>query len=52
MAEARLTGVNKERPEGPLRITTTVGFGSVWLTPRIKEFMDLYPEVEVSLSRL
>ena len=48
MAEARLTE-NKERPEGPLRITTTVGFGSVWLTPRIKEFMDLYPEVEVSL---
>ena len=48
MAEARLTE-SKERPEGPLRITTTVGFGSVWLTPRIKEFMDLYPEVEVSL---
>ena len=48
MAEARLTE-NKERPKGPLRITTTVGFGSVWLTPRIKEFMDLYPEVEVSL---
>jgi len=48
MAEARLTE-SKERPEGPLRITTTVGFGSVWLTPRIKEFMDLYPEVEVSI---
>lgn len=48
MAEARLID-SKERPEGPLRITTTVGFGSVWLTPRIKEFMDLYPGVEVSL---
>jgi len=48
MAEARLTD-SKERPEGPLKITTTVGFGSVWLTPRIKEFMDLYPEIEVTL---
>ena len=48
MAEARLTE-SKERPEGPLCITTTVGFGSVWLTPRIKEFMDLYPEVDVSI---
>ena len=48
MAEARLTD-RKERPEGPLKITTTVGFGSVWLTPRIKEFMDLYPEIEVSI---
>ena len=48
MAEARLTE-SKERPQGPLRITTTVGFGSVWLTPRIKEFMDLFPEVDVSL---
>lgn len=48
MAEARLTE-SKERPEGPLRITTTVGFGSVWLTPRIKEFMDLYPEIEVTI---
>ncbi len=48
MAEARLTD-SKERPAGPLKITTTVGFGSVWLTPRIKEFMDLYPEIEVSI---
>ncbi|MEK9678032.1 MAG: LysR family transcriptional regulator [Rhodospirillaceae bacterium] len=48
MAEAQLTE-SKERPEGPLRITTTVGFGSVWLTPRIKEFMDTYPEIDVSI---
>ena len=25
---------SKERPQGPLRVTTTVAFGSVWLTPR------------------
>ena len=48
MAEARLTE-SKERPQGPLNITTTVGFGSVWLTPRIKEFMDLFPAIDVSI---
>jgi DNA-binding transcriptional LysR family regulator len=48
MTEARLTE-NKERPEGPLKITTTIGFGSVWLTPRIKEFMDLYPEINLTI---
>mgnify|MGYP006429985157 CR=1 FL=1 len=40
---------NRERPEGPLKINTTVAFGSVWLTSRIKEFIALYPDVEVSL---
>ena len=24
-----------EKPTGPLRITTTMAFGSIWLTPRI-----------------
>ena len=48
MTEARLTE-SKERPEGPLKITTTIGFGSVWLTPRIKEFMDLYPEIDLTI---
>ena len=48
MTEARLTE-RKERPEGPLKVTTTIGFGSVWLTPRIKEFMDLYPEINLTI---
>ena len=40
---------SKEKPSGALRITTTVGLGSVWLTPRITEFLDLYPDIEVAL---
>ncbi|MDA1090036.1 MAG: LysR family transcriptional regulator [Proteobacteria bacterium] len=48
MAEARIADV-KEKPQGPLKITTTVAFGSIWLTPRIKEFVGLYPEIDVSL---
>jgi DNA-binding transcriptional LysR family regulator len=48
MTEARLTE-SKERPKGPLRITTTVGFGSLWLTEQLGEFLDLYPDITVSL---
>jgi len=38
-----------ERPRGPLRITTTVAFGSMWLTERLKDFVEMYPEIDVSL---
>ena len=48
MAQARLAE-SKDHPTGPLKVTTTVAFGSLWLTPHIKEFIDLYPEVELSL---
>lgn len=40
---------SKNRPQGPLKITTTVAFGSIWLTPRIREFLDAYPDIDVSL---
>ena len=39
----------RENPSGPLRVTTTVSFGSTWLTPRIKEFVETYPEVDFHL---
>jgi DNA-binding transcriptional LysR family regulator len=48
MAEAQLSE-SKDRPSGPLKITTTIGLGSLWLTSRIKEFIELYPEVDVTL---
>src|SRR5581483_5327672 len=38
MAEG-LISESKDRPKGPLKITTTVAFGSLWLTPRIREFL-------------
>ena len=47
-AQTRLMD-SKEKPSGELRITTTVGLGSVWLTPRLKEFTELYPEINVTL---
>ena len=39
----------RAKPEGPLRVTTTVGFGSAWLTSRINRFHILYPDIQVSL---
>ena len=39
----------RENPSGPLRVTTTVSFGSTWLTPRIKAFVETYPEVDFHL---
>ena len=48
MAEARINET-RERPQGPLKITTTMAFGSVWLTSRIREFLELYPDIDVSL---
>jgi DNA-binding transcriptional LysR family regulator len=48
MAEAMLVE-GRETPKGPLKVTTTVAFGSTWLTPKLKEFVDLYPEIQLSL---
>ena len=39
----------REKPSGELRITTTVAFGSTWLTPRMAEFLTLYPDITVDL---
>jgi len=39
----------KTKPFGKLIISTTLGFGSAWLTPRINKFTDQFPEIEVSL---
>src|ERR1700741_3499655 len=47
-ARAKLTD-SRERPNGDLRVTTTPGIGVHWLTPRLGEFADLYPEVHITL---
>jgi DNA-binding transcriptional LysR family regulator len=40
---------NRAKPHGELRITTTLGIGTNWLTPRLGEFLELYPDVTVKL---
>jgi DNA-binding transcriptional LysR family regulator len=47
-ARAKLTD-SRERPHGELKVTTTLGIGVNWLTPRLGEFMDLYPEIRIVL---
>ena len=48
MTEALLTE-SKEKPAGRLKVTTTVGFGSAWLAPRLQGFLDMYPDVTMTL---
>ncbi len=40
---------SQNRPQGTLRITTTVALGSLWLTPRLRLFLDKYPDIQVTL---
>jgi len=47
-ARAKLTDT-RERPNGELKITTTPGIGVHWLTPRLGEFLDLYPDIRITL---
>ena len=48
MTETRLAD-SKTKPSGLLRVTTTVALGSTWLSPRMDEFLDLYPDISVEL---
>jgi DNA-binding transcriptional LysR family regulator len=48
MTEALLTE-SKEKPAGRLKVTTTFGFGSSWLAPRLHGFLEQYPDVTMQL---
>jgi len=39
----------REKPHGELRVNTTLALGAMWLTPRLGEFVELYPEVRLQL---
>jgi DNA-binding transcriptional LysR family regulator len=36
-------------PTGDLRITAPIGLGTVWVTQRLREFMDLYPDIKIEI---
>ena len=48
MTEAMLSE-SRDRAAGRLKVTTTFGFGSTWLAPRMAEFLDAQPDVSVTL---
>lgn len=48
VAESAL-GESRDQPTGHLRVSTTVGVGTIWLTGHLTEFADLYPDITMSL---
>lgn len=40
---------SKDKPSGELRVTTTLGLGTGWLTPRLGDFIKLYPDIHLHL---
>ncbi|MEM9523942.1 MAG: substrate binding domain-containing protein, partial [Pseudomonadota bacterium] len=47
-ASARIRD-SKEQVFGELKVTTTIGFGSLWLAPRLAALYDKYPDLKVDL---
>ncbi|WP_166415840.1 LysR family transcriptional regulator [Cochlodiniinecator piscidefendens] len=47
-ASARIKD-SEEEVFGELRVTTTTGFGLLWLSPRLPHFYDKYPELKIDL---
>jgi DNA-binding transcriptional LysR family regulator len=39
----------KTNPRGRIQVATSLAFGTLWLAPRLQEFLDQYPDVEVNL---
>jgi DNA-binding transcriptional LysR family regulator len=37
------------KPSGDLRVTAPMGLGTVWVPQRLREFMDMYPDIRVEL---
>jgi DNA-binding transcriptional LysR family regulator len=48
VVETRL-GESRDHPAGHLRVSTTVGVGTIWLTAHLTEFLDTYPDITVSM---
>ena len=40
---------SEEEVFGELRVTTTTGFGSLWLAPRLSKLYNLYPDLTIDL---
>ena len=47
-AEARIRD-SEEEVFGELRVTTTTGFGSLWLAPRLPKLYESYPDLKIDL---
>lgn len=41
---------SRERPKGPLIVSSPVALGTMWLIPHLVEFQQLYPDIIVTLN--
>lgn len=41
--------LSRNRPTGEIRLTTTVSFGSTWLATVMADFLDRYPDIQVTM---
>lgn len=48
MVEGAITEL-KDYPRGHLQVATSLAFGSMWLAPRLQEFLEQYPDITVTL---
>ena len=42
-------GETTDKPQGTLRVSTTVGLGAGWLTDRLPEFIEIFPDINLQL---
>jgi DNA-binding transcriptional LysR family regulator len=40
---------SRDKPNGELKVTTTIALGTGWLAPRLNEFLSLYPDIRLQL---
>ncbi|MCG8441738.1 MAG: substrate binding domain-containing protein, partial [Caulobacterales bacterium] len=40
---------SRDKPSGPLRVFAPTSLGSAWLTPRLRPFMEAYPEIALEI---
>ena len=41
---------SSSEPVGKLRVASTNAFGALWITPRIKKFISMYPHIQIALN--
>ncbi|HRK23783.1 MAG TPA: LysR family transcriptional regulator [Beijerinckiaceae bacterium] len=40
---------SRQKPDGLLKVTANVGLGAHWLTPRLEEFIEQYPDIRLEI---
>jgi DNA-binding transcriptional LysR family regulator len=50
LSEAESSVGKRQRPSGILRVNCSVAFGQMQIIPRLKRFLDAYPEIKIDLT--